>query len=124
MTVRNFSINDVSAFETLHKENSDFPLPDISNKLYFSHKVVEVNGRVAAFGLLRLTSEAILIMDQSLPRLQRLKVILSIINAMIDELKAFDVDEVHTYVGDERTVHLLNRLGFVECQGKNLVLMI
>jgi hypothetical protein len=110
-------ILDDSCEELKNIHDNSFPFPDVSNPLYISKKLVISQGKLVGGGLVRLTAEGILILDQSLPVGLRAIASKAIITALKEDVKKKGLDECHVFVKDPNVQELLRRFGFVNCQG-------
>jgi hypothetical protein len=109
MTVRNIQSTDKKALEAI---SIDFPFPDIENPLYMAAKVIEDDGKVIGAAFIRLTSEAILVMDETTPKRTRVEGVEGCFNALQQEIKALGMDECHAFVRAPNIAKLLTKLGF------------
>lgn len=109
-------INDTcEELRSLH--DGSFPFPDVQNPLYISKKLLISQGKLVGGGLVRLTAEGILILDQTLPVHLRAIASKAIISALKEDVKTKGLDECHVFVKNPSVQELLRRLGFVDCQG-------
>jgi len=122
LTIRDIQIKDLMKLDKFHHEEGElFPLPDLGNKLYFSQKAIAEDSKILGFGFLKLTSEACLILDPKLSKLDRAALIIALIDEMIKELKTMGLDDTHVFLlGPEanRTKEFLEqRFRFVRASG-------
>lgn len=104
-----------------HKES--FPFPDISNPLYVAKRVVIADGQVIGAGLLKITSEAVLILDRDTELNVRVMAIMTLIKELQGLLGKFRLDECHAFVRDPNVQKFLERIGFqLSVSGTPLVL--
>jgi len=101
--------------------DNSFSKPDFDSALYLSKKVIEVNGKIVAAGLCRLTSEGILIADMNQPLTIRTRAIKELIDVMIEDSYDMGMDECHMFTGNDEITNLLSKLGFVLCKGTAMV---
>lgn len=102
-----------------------FEIPKLDSPLYFSKKGVFRGEGLVAAGFLKLTSEAILVVDQDLGRLERARLISILLNEMIEELKRFGLDDVHVFLSDDdgKTEKLISKhFSFQPAKGKAMVM--
>jgi hypothetical protein len=86
---------------------------------------VDEQDSIVGVGTVRLTSEAILMLDRSRPTVLKARAIKLLIPYMKKEVQALGMDETHAFVDEEhsRLRRLLQKVfGFVECQSKTLYL--
>ena len=103
-----------SADSDILKEIHDgsFPLPDLSNPLYFGQCTAIENGEVIGVGLVRLTCEGILITDQSKPVTQRARASKAIIESAREQAKFKGLEDCHVFVRQPNVIKFLEHLGF------------
>lgn len=124
--IRQITSDDVDAIRSLHERFAKFPLPNLVDKQYFCRKACEVDGKLVGFGLLRYTSEAIIVLDESLQRRVRVIAVEDLLRAGIFECQRHGVDEIHAFLtGDfsESFARILKeKFGFVDSTGIPLFL--
>ena len=101
--------------EKLH--DNEFPLPDLSNRLYICRKTVIDKAEVVAIGLVRLTAEGILFTNGSLPLVTRARASAVLIEQLKGDCKSQGLDECHVFVKQENVKRFLEHLGFSPCKG-------
>lgn len=123
MKIRPIKSDDIEIVKEIHSRCSDFPFPDLSDPLYVAKAIAEINGKIIALGLQRVTTEGILIMDLDQPRVTRMKAVGALLTTA---LQNGHYDEIHTFVTGEITwtyAELLKRkFGFEDVHGIPLVL--
>jgi hypothetical protein len=120
--IRDLITSDLTYLESYHPS---FPIPNVNNKHYITQKVIDLDGRIIGSGMIKLTTESILILDPSLSKITKVKVLCSLINVMKNELKHFGLDDTHVFLTDPeplKTEKVLLRLGFIPAEGKALYL--
>lgn len=102
--------------QAIHKE--DFPLPEYGNGLYLRSKaVVTPSGKLVGAGFLKLTSETSLILNPSLSRISRARIIKDLIASLQRDLEQAGLDGTHVFLqGNEvdKTEAFLESFGFVK----------
>ncbi len=64
MPVREYQESDLAHLRAIHaKQGFDYALPDLSNPLFVTKKVLASNGAIVGAAFLRLTAEAYLLLD-------------------------------------------------------------
>lgn len=123
MTIRPFKFEDLEAIRSLGERYSDFPFPDVNDPLYTVKEVAEVDGKIIGAGLLRMTSEAVLILDLKCPQIQRAYAIERLLYTGIQKSQ---IDEIHTFLTGEMAHNfasfLRRKFGFEDVRGIPLVL--
>jgi hypothetical protein len=124
MLIRDLKLQDLKDIESFH--NGDFPLPDINSPLYFVQKVVEIDGETQGAVFVYLTSEISLILNKSLSRLTRAKVVKEVFVEMLRELPRTGLRDTHVFIvpeNDEKYAQfLIKRFGFERAEGIPLYL--
>lgn len=116
--IRDIKLSDLQDIETMHK--GQFPLP----KKTLVSKVVEYNGELIGAGFLKLTTEAILVINSSSCRLTRARAIKELLAEMIKALDEKGIDDSHVFLVDdeEKTSRFLSLFGFIPATGKPMYL--
>jgi len=113
--IREFEESDLEAIRSLHERSSAFPFPNL--KLCLVKEVVEYKERIIAFGVIKLTSEAIVCIDSKEKR--------SVELFQTEKVSKFNTDELHAFLtGDTKDSFariLKDRFGFVDITGIPLV---
>lgn len=126
LKIRNLIPDDLKKLEELHSTNCDFPLPDLLNHLYCCNKVVEDDaGNTIGIGIVRLTSESILIIDKKCTKLLRVRVVKMMIDQMKSEVKSLGMDETHCWISNADSLlrqMLIKTFGFLACKSKSVYL--
>ena len=115
MIVRDLIATDLPLLYAMH--DNQFPFPDLKNHLYMVKKVAQDKDGIIGTGIVRLTSEAILITDQTRPRSTRVKAVARLADAMLIDTKATGMDECHVFVRNSNIEHIVERIGFKKCRG-------
>jgi hypothetical protein len=105
--------NDIRRFH-----NQDFPFPDFSDPTFIEKKVLVDKGKIIGCGLVKLTSEFILIMDESSPLRSRVIGISEIQKNLICALLRRGIRDVHIFPDDEKIIKYAEHLGFEICNSK------
>lgn len=109
---------DHSTLIRLHESTKEqFPVPDLEDKMYISCKSAVENGKVQAIGLIRLTTEGILVTDQSLPKTTRALASVAVMDALKKDLLSKQIHECHVFVQDENVARFLRHYGFNPSKG-------
>src|SRR6266481_4238178 len=116
MIIRDYYPSDIESLRKIHKQ--DFPFPDPTNLLFLSKKtIVNDENKIIGAGFVRLTSECILIMDESLPKLTRIKSVLNLAESLRRDVQLHGLDECHAFVRSSKIANLLYWFGFRESKG-------
>ena len=95
----------------------EFPLPDLTDKLYISKKSVIESGKITAIGLVRLTAEGILITNDLCSQMSRARCSEAVINALRQDVKRQGLTDCHVFVRETNVQKFLRHLGFSDCKG-------
>lgn len=123
--VTNLRFKDLDALRSF--AGTEFPFPDLSCGLYCSQKAMhDEKGKFIGAALLKLTAEAILILDPSASEMSKTRCISDAMRVLPDELDKFGLDQVHVFTlpeSDTRwTKFLKAHFGFEDVKGIPLVL--
>src|SRR6266571_7719869 len=121
MIVRPLMAEDITKVRSIHERSSDFPLPDFCDSHYVIKEVAVKNDKIIGVGLLRTTSEAILILDLDEARSDRAQAIEELLRTGIWKCQKIGIDEIHSFLTGEITYSfadvLKRKFGFVNCEG-------
>lgn len=115
MLLRDIQDSDVATLRCYL--NGNFPFPDLADELCIAKKAVIENGNLIGAGIIRLTSEGILIMDAKAPLRSRVRAILSLADALRRDVKQQGMTECHVFVREPNVRKFLQRVGFVSSIG-------
>jgi hypothetical protein len=100
MRVREYRESDFAQLRAIHAaQGFDYPLPDLSNPLFVTKKVLAEDNSVVSAALLRLTAEAYLLLDPRLgsPR-QRWQWLLALHAAAERDAWQRGLEDVHAWL--------------------------
>jgi hypothetical protein len=118
LTQRDFQPVD-SLWKKHHAEN--FGLP--SSKHNVTSAVVENDGKVVGFGLVKVLAEAIMVLDLDVSVPDRLTAMQMLMDEAIRACKDYGIEQLHVFVKDERLSRLLqNKYAFSKVSDEVLVL--
>lgn len=84
--------------------------------------VIEKDGRVIAFGMVRAMSEAIMVLDLDEPTKTRVEALRKLLENAIFDSASSGFDSIHVFVQDNSFAEILKRHhGFQVCAGEALV---
>jgi len=119
------SINRICLDDMRRIHDDSFPLPDLSNPANIAFRSIIGDGKLIAIGIVRYTTEGILIADEELPVTTRARATEMIVKELAEEVKARGLYECHVFVKDLRVKAFLKHLGFIDCNaGDPLVIML
>lgn len=113
--ITDLGLRHLSALEQLPR---DFLLPDLSSKLVIAQRAIEVDGALQAVGLLKLTSEAMLIIDDKLSVQARALATKTLITQLIYDGERLGLDDCHVFVrrDNEKMKKFLESFAFIEVE--------
>ncbi len=93
-----------------------FPFPDLGNPLYIIRgSLIDNSGNVIGAGFIKLTSEAIIILDPTLSKLSKATAIYKLFEAAKKAMLSKGIDGTHVFPDSELYARFLKkRLGFVD----------
>jgi len=94
----------------------DFIVP-INDPLLISKKVIIENNQIIGSGMVKITTEGILILDESIPVDIRVNALKLLIKECQLDLEKKNIHECHVFVKNERFQRVLAKLGFQFCKG-------
>jgi hypothetical protein len=123
MEVRVFRQSDLSDIEKLHQvyQKNNFSLPKIAEA--YADIVVEEEGKILGYGQNRDITEAIMLLDLSLPLRVRGRALSAMIRESVYRASLKGHDQIHAFVQDSNFERALkNHFGFKDTKGKALVM--
>jgi len=102
-----------------------FPVPDVESKLYFARGVVVSGDKIVGFGLARVTSEFILLLNPDESKRLRVQALEMLTRVGVRSAVKVGIDEAHAFVSDSVFADILKKkFGFVDCEGIPLYLQL
>jgi hypothetical protein len=123
MNIRRLEKQDVKEIYDIHQKFYNFAFPDLSNPLYAIQRVVLNNsGKIILTGIIRLTSEVILIIDKDQSNITRTKAIKLLNDQLYKDATNFGLDDFHIFAeNDDNFINILRKLGFIDSTGFPMV---
>jgi hypothetical protein len=126
LTVRQLRPDDIPKLVEAYNKKVGTPFPDLANQLYFCNRVVEdEDGQLIGAGIVRLTTESILVVDDNQPATIRVRAIKELFNTLKDEVSILGMDETHAFIAEEDyalRLMLKQLFGFVDCKNRAVYL--
>ena len=111
MEVRDIYDSDLESISALHlSSGQDFALPDLSSPLVIVRKAVVADGKIQAVGLVRITSEGILILDPALSPRERIAAMYALERPVLSEAYGSGLTEITASIHNETAKHFSKRL--------------
>lgn len=121
MLIRGLKVGDIPQLQELCVKyaNAGFDLP--KNNV-FADALVEHNGKIVAYGIVKILAEAILIMDQSLSVKERVEALTLLVQEAVKETAKKDILELQAVCQPEFSKVMVKHYGFQKLLGDTLVL--
>lgn len=109
-------------FDRLYRENfqDQFPLP--SNRNTTTVRTVYRNNKPIASGLVKALAEAIIVTDQKVSPLARMKAIDLMVDNMLKWCHMYNVEQIHAFVKEDFARYLIERYRFERTHDVSIVL--
>jgi len=121
LRVRDFRISDIEAIDRIHKKQPSLGVPALGNML--ANRVIELDGRVIGYAVIKLFAEGVLILDQEERKAVRAEVIKEVMDESIGICADAGIEQYYITTSHPGFREILrNRYGFVECPDKFLLL--
>jgi hypothetical protein len=123
LTLDKIKLEDIPSIKMIHAENHNYPFPDLTNPLYVVQDVIrDENDDIIMAGVIRVTSEAILITNKQATVTKRIAALAILAKEMIKMLKELQIEDCHIFAEeDPNFITFLKKLGFIDCTGKPMV---
>ena len=123
MIFREFKLEDLESVQELHKQ-FNYPMIDVTNPIYLTKGIIESNGKIIAFGTLKLLAEAITLVDYNASPLIRLNALKSLFEQAKFRTRILGLDEIIACVYNDTPKTFIKILeqefGFSKCTGQVL----
>lgn len=120
MNIREVRTEDGSEIERLISQHN-FPYPEGP---VITKAIVEKDGKVVAFGLVRFIAEEIMIMDQDCSDRDKSEILQLLHKQAIQGCLTNGIEEIHAFVQDEHFIEVLKKhYGYKDCKGKAIVMV-
>ena len=124
MNIRNLELKDLITVESIHKEVSEFPLPNVNSSMYPVQKVIEVEGKIVGSAFVQITTEISLSLIEELDRITKAKI--NLFSTLLHELSSLGFEDTHVFVlpksDSQYAEFLIKHFEFVRAQGIPLYL--
>lgn len=122
MKLRRTTPSDLERIDRIYKNGHDdkFALPNLDNAI--THAVIEKDGKVIGFGVVKLYAECIAILDLDESKIVRLLALDKLLSEAFRGCEENGLDQMHAYVQDLGMARLLiQKYGFKKATGVALV---
>lgn len=114
VTVRPFRVTDITAIDDIYKRQPELGVPSLRNVII--NRVVEVNGKVIGYGVVKKFAEGVLILDQTQPKRVKAEAIRELMDLSINACIAHESEQYYITTSYEGFAHVLeNSFGFKKC---------
>lgn len=113
MLITNYTKDALDEIKRIH--TGYFPFPNLDDHTFIQKKIAIDRGKVIGCGFVKLTSEFILILDESASISSRVWSVLNLKNTLIPELKKYGIRDTHIFVDNSAVASFAERLGFEPC---------
>lgn len=119
--IRDLQIGDLKELDAFPR---DFLLPNLNSRLVIAQRACEIDQRLAGVGLLKLTSEAMIILNPDLDTQGRAVVSKSLITQLIFDGEKGGLDDCHVFLRPEnkKMAQFLKKFKFIEVEDKTMYL--
>lgn len=117
MYITKYSPEAKEEIRSIH--DGSFPFPDFNDPTYIIKDIVVDDGSIIGCGLVRVTTEFSMILDQSKPIRKRVVAISGLQKSIIQQLEAKGIRDVHVFANDNKVINYAERLGFEKCPEKS-----
>lgn len=102
MIIRPYKIEDLEAISTIYEQyyRGEYELPNLDRTL--TNAVVEVNGQITGFGLVKLWSEAVMVLDKSRSVRVKVNTFDALMNHALKASQHYKMDKIYAVVADPR----------------------
>src|SRR5215468_5646736 len=105
--------------DIIFKSQPDLGIPSLKNVV--DNAIIEEDGEVIAYGVIKLYAEGVLILNRSLPKRERAEAVILMLSKALKVAKKSGLEQLYvTSTDDGYTEVLKNRFGFKEVPGKTL----
>lgn len=122
LILRGPRIGDMVDIRELRKKfhNDGFEFPDGTQIV--ADAVVEAEGKVIAYGVLKVLTEAILILDHSMPQKVKVQALTLLIQEAVRAAKEKNIEEIQAICEPKFSAVMKKQFGFEQLEGETLVL--
>src|SRR5271157_1872007 len=114
MLITNVTDLDKVELERIH--DGSFPFPDLTDTI--AKECVIDNGILVGMGIVRLTTEGILIIDRTLTTPTKVRAIRRLIEDLSLRAKILGVKDCHVFIKEDKMHKFLTEIGFRDCFGR------
>lgn len=109
MRIRKTRRQDFKQIDEIYRGGHDekFALPNLDKSI--THAVIEHEGVVIAFGIVKLYAEAVAVLDQRQPRLDRIEALTVLLTEAFRACEDEGLEQLHVYVQDPLFQRLLEQ---------------
>lgn len=121
MIIRELEMSDIPAIDKIYHRQS-IGVPSLANSVA-NRVVINGNGEIVAYGVLKLFAEAVLILDQTVNKKSKVEVLRELMRLAIESAKDRGLEQLYTISnGESFTKILCKKYNFRSCPGDLLML--
>lgn len=110
------------AANDIHRIHSgSFPFPDLNDPTFIEKKIIVDKGKIIGCGLVKLTTEFILIMDDLSPLRSRVLGINQLQKQLVCDLLKKGIKDCHIFTDAENVTKFAEHCGFEKCPSKDVL---
>lgn len=98
ISIRALRACDIPALEEINQRLNLFPFPDLESPLYLVKGTVEKDGKVIGAGLIKLTAEAVVILDPAISKKERALALKELFLAGKARAVALGLSQIHAFI--------------------------
>lgn len=91
--IRDFSDEDIPEIDKIHKKQPELGVPSLRHVLV--NKVFEENGRIVGYGVIKIFSEAVLIIDKDISKVSKGRVLKTGMKIALDTCKKNKLEQLY-----------------------------
>jgi hypothetical protein len=118
--MRDLELKDLITLEKIHAGSCSFPLPNLNDETYLVKKAIDVSGNLRGAAIVRITSEVSLILDKTLTRLERARVIDEVFYELKNHLTSLGLKDTHLFIipeNEDFAAFMQKHFDFVKATG-------
>lgn len=119
MLIANYSEEVLNNIIRIHDDS--FPFPNFSDPTFISKRIIVNNGDIIGCSLVKITSEAIVILDKTKPLRIRVDSLTKLQKQIVCELRQRGIRDIHAFINDSNVTRFAERLGWEKCPARDVL---
>lgn len=116
MLILNYNEEILNELHRIH--DGTFPFPNFSDPTFIQKKILVDKGRIIGCGLVKITTEGVVILDQDSPIKSRVLGLQELQRNIVCELLKRGIHDIHAFIDDSKVIEFAKRLGWETCNSK------